>query len=165
VINYSTYEGGYVGVGNLDEDPLFVPGPLGDAYLDLGRPALDAGDPTSVVIAGTTQVDEQQDTGVLDQGFHYPANPAFIRGDCNDDGALDLSDAIFQLFGLFTVGAPMPGCEKSCDANEDGGLDVSDPIYVLTHLFALGASPTAPYPDCGVEASSALGCAEFAACP
>ncbi|MCA8961506.1 MAG: metallophosphoesterase [Planctomycetes bacterium] len=72
-----------------------------------------------------------------------------VRGDVNGDGAVDISDPIAMVNGLFTVGAH-PVCEVIGDANGDAAFDVADVIHVLTWLFVPGApSPVVPFPDCG----------------
>ena len=67
------------GAGNLNADPLFVSGPLGPFYLSqfaAGQaeqsPCVDAGDPASELVDGTTRTDAAPDVGVIDMGFHYP---------------------------------------------------------------------------------------------
>jgi len=80
-VTYSCFEGGRPGDGNIDTDPLFVPGPLGDFYLscrDAGQsedsPCIDAGSMGSAE-AGlddrTTRTDGQPDASVVDLGYHY----------------------------------------------------------------------------------------------
>jgi DNA-binding beta-propeller fold protein YncE len=73
---------------------------------------------------------------------------AFIRGDFNRDGGLDLSDAVATIGYLF-LGAASSGCLDAADSNDDGRLDTSDAVYVLAHLFLGGAQPPAPYPEAG----------------
>jgi hypothetical protein len=84
--------------------------------------------------------------------------PSFIRGEANDDGKLDLSDAVFILGFLF-LGATEPTCREALDANDDGGIDIADAISLLGHLF-LGSPPTLP--GLGVcetlDGSATLGC-------
>jgi len=79
ICSYSNIQGGWPGVGNIDEDPLFVSGPDGNYYLsqiEAGQsqqsPCVDAGDPASILIEGTTRTDGAADTGVVDMGYHYP---------------------------------------------------------------------------------------------
>ncbi len=93
-ITYSIVQGEYDGEGNLDADPLFVPGPMGDYYLSQtaagqmqDSPAFDAGSgPASMICypAGSdetclsesvTRTDGVTDAGVVDMGYHYPAQP------------------------------------------------------------------------------------------
>ncbi len=72
----------------------------------------------------------------------------FLRGDCNDDGNIDISDAVCILNWLFLGGAT-PGCLAVTNANGDPGADLSDPVYMLNHLFLGGPAPVMPFPDCG----------------
>ena len=82
------------------------------------------------------------------------ANPddevPFVRGDPNEDGIVDMSDAVFILNHLF-LGGIMPPCRPVMDVNGDGGLDLGDPIHMLTYLFQQGEPPTTPFPDCGFD--------------
>ena len=78
-IRHSDIAGGWPGTGNMDADPLFVEGVLGGYYLSqtaAGQAAdsgcVDAGDPASKMVAGTTRTDLEQDTGIVDMGYHYP---------------------------------------------------------------------------------------------
>ena len=74
---------------------------------------------------------------------------SFLRGDCNDDGSVDISDASCILNWLFLGGLGL-GCLASANTNADSGADISDATYLLNFLFLGGPSPVAPYPDCGV---------------
>jgi len=85
-VTYSDIQDGYTGTGNINEDPLFVKGPLGTYYLSqiaAGQasesPCVDAG--TGVMtgppylpgqLAGTTRTDIVPDSGTIDMGYHYP---------------------------------------------------------------------------------------------
>jgi parallel beta-helix repeat protein len=81
VVSYCDVEGGYSGEGNINLDPLFVTGPTGPdsgyylsqvaAGQDTTSPCVDAGDPLSSMIIGTTRTDEVQDSSVVDMGYHY----------------------------------------------------------------------------------------------
>jgi hypothetical protein len=72
-------------------------------------------------------------------------------GDCNQDGNLDISDAICFLGNLFQ-GLPAklpcdgdnrsPGNVALLDANGDKNLDLSDIIWTLRFLFQGGGPPT-----------------------
>lgn len=73
---------------------------------------------------------------------------AFIRGDCNDDGSVQVSDAVTHL-GVLFAGDPTPTCLSACDVNDDGNSNIADVVTLLSHLFAGGPPPPAPYPDCG----------------
>ncbi len=77
----------------------------------------------------------------------------FLRGDANGSGAVDLSDAISILNGLFVAGEEI-SCADAADGNDDGDVDLSDPIFVLNYLFVGGDDPPAPgASECGVDPS------------
>jgi hypothetical protein len=69
--------------------------------------------------------------------------PYFVRGDSNDDGTVDISDAIHGLQFLFAGGEIV--CEDATDNNDDGALDIADPIALLARLF--GGAPPLPLPS------------------
>ena len=86
--------------------------------------------------------------------------PFFLRGDCNDDGTVDVSDASCALNWLFTSKAT-PGCIAALNTNGDGDVDLSDSVWLLNFLFVGGPPPAEPFPDCGpgsLAADEALGC-------
>jgi hypothetical protein len=77
--------------------------------------------------------------------------PTFRRGDCNDDGAVNISDVVATLGALF-LGESDPGCEDACDSNDDGAVDISDPLNTLTVQFlGQGAIPPPGVKDCGID--------------
>ncbi len=59
-------------------------------------------------------------------------------GDYNQDGNLDVSDAI-SVFGYLFLGAAEPGCLAGLDYNGDDRMDLSDGIGLLNWLFQGGA--------------------------
>ncbi len=75
--------------------------------------------------------------------------PAFLRGDVNQDTAVDITDAVAILEYLF-LGFPT-NCLSALDANDDGGANIADVGYMLAYLFTSGADPAAPFPLCGGE--------------
>ncbi len=89
---------------------------------------------------------------------------AFIRGDMNASGRIDIADVIFLLSYLFRHG-PRPPCDDAADVNDDRALDVSDVIYLLSYAFSHTRPPEAPFPNCGaVPAPLSMGCASFPPC-
>ena len=57
-----------------NSNELFISGPKGDYYLDVGSPAIDTGSDTAINLAvanRTTQIDGTLDDGIADMGFHY----------------------------------------------------------------------------------------------
>jgi len=87
----------------------------------------------------------------------------FVRGDANEDGALDVGDPIFVLNYLFLDGE-VPDCYKSADANDDGRNDISDPVYTIYALFASGPAIPAPA-ECGLDPTGdGLTCNRYSPC-
>ena len=94
-----------------------------------------------------------------------PLTSSFKRGDCNDDGSVDISDVINTLEMLF-LGAAEGGCDDACDSNDDGAMDISDAIVTLGVLFLgngsipppgileCGADPTDDQVDCATQPAS-----------
>jgi len=78
----------------------------------------------------------------VSQGFQIGACGAeeFLRGDANNDGVINLGDAIYILNYLFKSG-PDPDPMEAGDANCDGKVDLGDAIYVLNYLFKGGPAP------------------------
>ncbi len=92
-----------------------------------------------------------------------PARP-FVRGDANEDAAVDLTDAVLLLEHLFRGGAE-PACLPAADSNDDGGVNLSDVVFLLSHLFRGGDPPPSPFPACGADGTpDALECVATA-CP
>ena len=87
---YSNVQGGenYIdGPGNINMDPMFVSGYLGDYYLsqisagqEIDSPCIDAGSDASVNLGynnKTTRTNGSFDTGIVDMGYHYPPELEF----------------------------------------------------------------------------------------
>lgn len=95
-VTFCCIEGGYPGIGNIPYDPLFVTGPQGDYYLSqiasgqaTDSSCLDAGDPASSLVLGTTRTDEIADQGRPDIGYHYPVPAPPPPVDTDGDGISD----------------------------------------------------------------------------
>jgi len=87
-VTYSCVKGGWAGTGNIDADPLWVDPVDGDFRLQqdpcqpgVRNPCVDAGDPLSPMVGGTTRTDWVQDNGIVDMGCHYaiPSASAAFR--------------------------------------------------------------------------------------
>ena len=73
----------------------------------------------------------------------------FVRGDANNDKALDISDPIKTLFYLY-AGTTIT-CLDAADSNDDGIINITDPVFSLNHLFKDGVSIPAPYSEEGFD--------------
>ncbi len=89
-VSYSDIENGLAGTGNIDEDPLFVNGPMGDFYLSqtlagqaANSPCIDTGGDLAGNICFTVEAEticldqlttsssHGPEAGSVDMGFHY----------------------------------------------------------------------------------------------
>ena len=59
------------------------------------------------------------------------------RGDSNNDGRVDISDAGFLCLYLF-AGGQEPPCLNQADVDDNGRLDLSDVVYLNSWLFGGG---------------------------
>ena len=89
---------------------------------------------------------------------------SFRRGDVNQDGKMDLSDAVYVVERLFIVQDPIP-CGDSADATDDGLVDVTDVIKITAYLFLGFEPPPPPFSECGPDPTEdGLGCDSFSPC-
>ena len=102
------------------------------------------------------------------QGGPPPTGTEFLRGDGNDDGGVNIADAVYLLNALFVPGSPQTSCTDTQDTNDDGGVNIADAVFVLNALFVPG-SPPLPDPGpstCGVDPTDdTLDCASYLSCP
>lgn len=104
----------------------------------------DAGDGVAAAFEELLELDAPE----LSFDVREPHNTRFLRGDSNDDGSVDISDAVAVLGYLFQ-GGNAPYCADAADANDDGQVDIGDPILILRSLFQRSARIRPPYPRAG----------------
>ncbi len=119
-----------------------------------------AAEPAGPYAPGTTTVtwkarDSSGNEAVCEAILEVIGGAAFIRGDANDDGKIEISDAVFLLTYLFAHGKE-PACRDAADANDSAagtsnGIDIADAIFVLNYLFSRGTPPPEPFPACGYD--------------
>ncbi|MEM7167309.1 MAG: hypothetical protein AAF581_17745 [Planctomycetota bacterium] len=89
----------------------------------------------------------------------------FLRGDCNQDGIVNIADVVWTISGYITM--PPIGdqgqCAEACDTNEDDSIDISDVIYTLSYRFTGGPEPVNQFPTCDVDPGA--DCANNPGCP
>jgi hypothetical protein len=160
VFDFTRYTAVIIGEEEVELPDFIVEAP--DYHLQPGSPAIDAG--TSEGAPDTDCEGTARPQGLTyDIGayeFPGPFGPDFLRGDTNDDGAVDLSDAVYTLDWLF-LGEPAPGCVAAANVNGDESIDISDPVSLLGFLFLGGTAPATPFPECGppsLPPDFALGC-------
>ena len=80
------------------------------------------------------------------------AQPDFLRGDCNQDGVIDIADAV-NVWRIRFAGAPQP-CIAACEADGNGIFNgLVDGLYLFFYVIDGGSPPPAPFPDCGPDPS------------
>ena len=95
-----------------------------------------------------------------------PQEDLFLRGDVDNNGFVNLTDAVSLLLYLFQQGNE-PSCTDSTDIDDNGFVNLTDGVSLLNHLFRAGPAPQAPgFLECGVDptADDALGNCSSSAC-
>jgi predicted outer membrane repeat protein len=119
---------------NIDDDPCFVPGPLGNYYLShigagqtIDSPCMDAGSAPAIdrdMIKYTTRTDELPDSRMVDMGYHYPLRKEECRFcDLVRDGIINFKD-----FAIFASNWLEDGCFDHIGGCE--GADFTLDTYV-----------------------------------
>ena len=152
--------------GSMLQMPDFIVEP-GDYHLTADSPAIDSGRAEGAATTDLTGAERPcglaVDLGAFERCPQAPAE-SFLRGDANDSGQADISDAVFVLVALFSGGG-LPGCLKSADSNDSGKVDVSDAVFLLSFLFTGGAPIPAPFGSCGFDLTAdELSCTEPTSC-
>jgi parallel beta-helix repeat protein len=143
-ITYSDVQGGYTGTGNINADPCFVTGPLGDYYLSqtaagqtTNSPCVDTGSDTAENLSMnsiTTRTDGVPDTGVVNMGYHYPTSVAVHNSDLNGNFFVDFFD--YALMALNWQQSPDPCDPHSGDIIKNGIVDIQDLAELCTDWLA-----------------------------
>ena len=130
-VAYSDVQGGYPGTANINDNPLFVTGPLGDLYLSQTAAGqlttslcVDAGSAPAadIFIAGTTRTDGVNDHATVDMGYHHSAHLRPL-GDLHHDGRVDFVD--FAKFALYWPQTACGAC-GGVDLTGEGDVNSSD---------------------------------------
>jgi hypothetical protein len=133
----------------------------GGSFMECARAFLEAVG-TCREEAGCGDADEGEE-GEEDEAIEELVAAAieFTRGDVNDDGVTELTDAVNVLNYLFLAGAA-PACMDAADTNDDGAVDVADATALLSSLF-LGTGPLpAPSAEPGIDPTpDVLDCGVF----
>ncbi len=123
----------------LDEDPLFVTGPLHDCYLSetaagqgTDSPCIDAGSNTAVTLGlddRTTRTDEAPDVGIVDMGYHAETSSR-VRGDVDGNGIVNGLD-LTAVISAWETEPGDPLWDPAADLDGNGvinGLDLTEVI-------------------------------------
>jgi Peptidase family M1 domain/Peptidase M1 N-terminal domain/Dockerin type I domain len=72
--------------------------------------------------------------------FILDTSPPEMRGDCNNDGEVNVSDAVWIVNYVFVGGAP-PSPLEAGDTNCDSEVNVSDAVHIINYVFVGGPQP------------------------
>jgi hypothetical protein len=67
-------------------------------------------------------------------------NQAYLCGDANGDGSVNVSDAVYIINYVFIGGNP-PEPQASGEVNCDGSVNVSDAVWIINYVFIGGNAP------------------------
>ena len=84
----------------------------------------------------------------------------FLRGDVDQSGDLQLTDAV-AIFSYLFLGDREPACLAAADPDGTGEINLTSGVYLLQFLFIGGQAPAAPFPQCDRSSSATdlgLGC-------
>ncbi|MBI4602716.1 MAG: fibronectin type III domain-containing protein [Planctomycetes bacterium] len=93
--------------------------------------------------------------------------PTFHRGDADNNGTLQLTDAL-RVLGFLFLGQVAPTCMKAGDADDNGTLQLTDALRILGFLFLGQVPPAPPGPPgeaCGEDPTAdSLDCLTYTSC-
>ncbi len=145
------------------KDGIPIAGAMSDSYtVDPVTPA-DVG--SYDVVVTNKCGSETSDSALLNLLAPEECGILFVRGECNQDGMVNIADGIFILNQLFGSPPPPRFCDDACDTNGDRMKNIADAIYLFNFLFVMGPAPPPPWPDCGLTKNpKPLGCEQFPGC-
>ena len=123
--------------GDYDPNSYLELGSLGDELVSLAA-EIDYDSIDSVTVSGTGR--SAISTIVL---FASPGTGPFVRGDCQPNGAVELTDGVNLLNFLF-LGGQRPPCMAACDFNATGELDITTAVFLFNFLFLGGEGRRRP---------------------
>jgi RHS repeat-associated protein len=88
---------------------------------------------------------------------------AFVRGDANADGSVDIADGVRTLVALFRESTALQ-CEDAADSDDNGRIELNDAVYTFNYLFADGPAPPGRSGCCEDKSPDELDCATFDSC-
>lgn len=74
----------------------------------------------------------------------------FERGDVDDNGSLQINDAI-QILNYLYTGGYSPDCIDAADIDDDGSVQINDAVMLLNYLYNGGPAPAFPHQTFGLD--------------
>ena len=123
-ISYSDIQGGWMGNGNINMDPLFSTD-MNDYTLCHNSPCIDAGDLDAPL---------DPDGTIADMGAYYYNQEEGPTGDVNLDCTINVMDVVIVVGAILGNSDLTPEQEAASDMNMDGMLNVMD-IVILVNII------------------------------
>ncbi len=125
---------------------------------NLGQPPV-----TNTVVVGVETASVDLVSGVI--VFQPIQSNSYVRSDCNDDGVINIADAVNLLQATFNPGGPeVIRCDEACNFDRDSQITILDATLIIEYQLLDGPPPSDPFPNCGFTLDD-LGCLEFKSCP
>ena len=146
------------GRGNINKDPLFMEGPLGDYYLSqieagqgITSPCVDAGSDYATSTGMwlyTTRTDEVSDTGIVDMGYHHLVTHPCKLCDLAFDGVIDFGDyaRVAEAWLEDSCSKEDAWCQGA-DLTSDTRVDFKDILFLADCWLVFDATPPKPDPS------------------
>lgn len=94
---------------------------------------------------------------------HTAPPQRFVRGNVDGHDGVNLADALTLLAYVLAQG-PEPECLAAADVDADGVIGISDVTDLLAYVFGALPQLPPPFPYCGLDRTSPLGCQRFLPC-
>ncbi len=130
-ISYSNIEGGFEGIGNIDENPMFSDPDNDDYSLQAGSPCIDT---------GTADLDGDSLSDINNYYGLYPDMGAFeyeysiVVGDINMDGNVDVLDVIILVNHILS---PATVVLEGADINDDDQVNILDVVQLVNIILGI----------------------------
>jgi len=136
-VSYSNVQGGWLGAGNIDADPLFVDPSNGNYHCQPGSPATDSADnvmvPTGIISDLDGNPRFQDDPGMPDTGNPDGANPIVDMGAYEFQGAGDPIPSVWAVgsryLSVIVPASPDPVAIRMVGHPDDQAVSCID-LYV-----------------------------------
>jgi len=87
----------------------------------------------------------------LDLAFVITGGAAWVPGDADGSGGVDIDDVVYLIAYIFSSGPP-PNPYAAGDVDCSGFVDIDDVVYLIAYIFSSGPPPNDPnndgIPDC-----------------
>lgn len=101
--------------------------------------ALSAGDYSDQIVLEAP--DAPNSPYNINVNFHVSPPCQGRCGDCNNDGKVNISDAVWIINYVFVNGLPPLPVRACGNANGDSSLGISDAVYIINFIFVGGNAP------------------------